>query len=117
MTLNGELRQMTEMYETCSQDIYAHRSRLEELAQHVEELVSQLRSECTAREHAEAERKRLAEIHTTATLQSETEGMKRDIERLESEDKIRVGLERDQRTLIAQESQYRDQSLRGILYS
>ena len=78
---------MTEMYETCSQDIYAHRSRQEELAQHVEELVSQLRSECTAREQAEAESKRLAETHTTATfsLQLETDRMKRDMERLESE--------------------------------
>ena len=46
---------MTEMYETCSQDIHAHRSRQEELAQHVEELVSQLQSERTAREQAENE--------------------------------------------------------------
>ena len=78
---------MTEMYETCSQDIYAHRSRQEELAQHVEELVSQLQSESAAREKAEAESKRLGETHTTAKFSSqlETDRMKRDTERLESE--------------------------------
>ena len=135
------------MYETCSQDIHAHRSRQEELAQHVEELVSQLQSERTAREQAEndldaadneheanlrqqqrilegkesalqsalsdlarkqsllsqreadleavqqalqtleAESKKLGETHTTArfSLQLETDRMKRDMERLESE--------------------------------
>ena len=138
---------MTEMYETCSQEIHAHRSRQEELAQHVEELVSQLQSERTSREQAEneldeadnehnaelrkqqriiedkesalqgvladlartqsllsqreadlqavqqglqtleAESKRLGETHTTArfSLQLETDRMKRDMERLESE--------------------------------
>ena len=138
---------MTEMYETCSQDIHAHRSRQEELARHIEELVSQVQSERTAREQAEtdldaadnehdaklrkqqriledkesalqsatadlartqtllsqreadleavqqalqtleAERKRLGETHTTArfSLQLETDRMKRDMERLESE--------------------------------
>lgn len=138
---------MTAMYETCSQDIHAHRSRQEELAQHVEELVSQLQSERTAREQAEidldaadnehdanlrkqqrilegkesalqnaltdlartqsllsqreadleavqqalqtleVESKRLGETHTTArfSLQLETDRMKRDMERLESE--------------------------------
>src|SRR5882757_9670166 len=78
---------MTEMYETCSRDIYAHRSRQEELAQHVEELVSQLQSECTTREQTEAENKRLTETHTTAmfSLQLEADRMKRDMERLESE--------------------------------
>ncbi|KAF8806084.1 hypothetical protein BYT27DRAFT_7339311 [Phlegmacium glaucopus] len=146
-TLKEELKHMTEMYETCSQDIHAHRSRQEELAQHVEELVSQLQSERSAREQAEtdldaadnehdtnlrkqqrilegkesalqsaladlartqsllsqretdleavqqalknleAERKRLGETHTTArfSLQLETDRMKRDMERLESE--------------------------------
>ena len=59
---------MTEMYETCSQDIHAHRSRQEELAQHVEELVSQLQSERTAREQAEndldaADNEHNAELH------------------------------------------------------
>jgi len=146
-TLKEELQHMTEMYEACSQDIHAHRSRQEELAQHVEELVSQLQSERTAREQAEtdldaadnehevnlrkqqrilegkesalqsaladlartqsllsqretdleavqqalqtleAESKRLGETHTTArfSLQLETDRMKRDMERLESE--------------------------------
>ena len=46
---------MTEMYETCSQDIHAHRSRQEELAQHVEELVAQLQSERTSRQQAETD--------------------------------------------------------------
>ena len=138
---------MTEMYETCSQDIHAHRSRQEELAQHVEELVSQLQSERLVREQVEndldaadnehdaklrqqqrilegkesalqsaladlarkqsllsqreadleavqqalqtleAESKKLGETHTTArfSLQLETDRMKRDMERLESE--------------------------------
>ena len=201
---------MTEMYETCSQEIHAHRSRQEELAQHVEELVSQLQSERTSREQAEneldeannehnaelrkqqrilegkesalqgvladlaktesllsqreadlqavqqalqtleAESKRLGETHSTArfSLQLETDRMKRDMERLESElararqdlsdkdaktekldvvlanlknkeeevgalkkrvNELEGKLEKNQRTLLGQESQYRDQ--------
>ena len=85
---------MTEMYETCSQDIHAHRSRQEELAQHVEELVAQLQSERTAREQVENEldaadndlNAHLRE-QTSArfSLQLETDRMKRDMERLEAE--------------------------------
>ena len=85
---------MTEMYEICSQDIHAHRSRQEELAQHVEELVSQLQSERTAREQAENDldaadndHNALLREQTTAkfSLQLETDRMKRDMERLEAE--------------------------------
>ena len=85
---------MTDMYETCSQDIHAHRSRQEELAQHVEELVAQLQSERTAREQAENELDAADNDHnahlreqTTArfSLQLETDRMKRDMERLEAE--------------------------------
>ena len=80
---------MTEMYETCSQDIYAHRSRQEELALHVEQLVSQLQSESTAREQAEAESKRLGETHTNAkfSLQLEMDRLKGDIEKLHAENR------------------------------
>ncbi|KDR79017.1 hypothetical protein GALMADRAFT_64374 [Galerina marginata CBS 339.88] len=53
--LKEELQQMTEMYETCSHEIHAHRSRQEELAQHVEDLVEEVQRERTARERAEAD--------------------------------------------------------------
>lgn len=46
---------MTEMYEACSQDIHAHRSRQEELAQHIEDLVSEVDRERSARERAESD--------------------------------------------------------------
>src|ERR1700733_13936988 len=46
---------MTDLYEQCSQDILAHRSRQEELARHVEDLVAEVRRECEARERAESE--------------------------------------------------------------
>ncbi|KIM79977.1 hypothetical protein PILCRDRAFT_541697 [Piloderma croceum F 1598] len=44
---------MTDLYEQCSQDILAHRSRQEELARHVEDLVAEVRREHEARERAE----------------------------------------------------------------
>jgi chromosome segregation ATPase len=53
--LKAELQEMTEAYETCSQDIHAHRTRQEELAQHVEQLVQELRRERQTREQAEAD--------------------------------------------------------------
>lgn len=46
---------MTELYEQCSQDILAHRSRQEELARHVEDLVAEVRREREARERAESD--------------------------------------------------------------
>ncbi|KAH9994662.1 hypothetical protein BJV77DRAFT_994017 [Russula vinacea] len=46
--LKGDLQEMTELYEACSQDILAHRARQEELAQHV-------RKERDARERAESQ--------------------------------------------------------------
>jgi len=54
-TLKSQLQQMTEMYESCSQDIHAHRSRQEELAQHVEDLVEEVQRERQARERAESD--------------------------------------------------------------
>lgn len=51
--LRAELETLTEEYETCTQDILAHRERQEQLASHVEELVSQLESERELRERAE----------------------------------------------------------------
>ena|SRR5882762_2789818 len=46
---------MTELYEQCSHDILAHRSRQEELARHVEDLVAEVRREREARERAESD--------------------------------------------------------------
>ena len=46
---------MTELYEQCSQDILAHRSRQEELARHVEDLVDEVQREREARERVESE--------------------------------------------------------------
>lgn len=43
------------MYETCSQEIHAHRERQEELAQHVEDLVEEVQRERQARERAESD--------------------------------------------------------------
>lgn len=53
--LKDELAEMTDMYEKCNNEIHAHRSRQEELAAHVEELVEKLRRESAGRERAEAE--------------------------------------------------------------
>ena len=53
--LKGDLQEMTELYEACSQDILAHRARQEELAQHVEDLVGEVRKERDARERAESQ--------------------------------------------------------------
>ncbi|KII89526.1 hypothetical protein PLICRDRAFT_160873 [Plicaturopsis crispa FD-325 SS-3] len=53
--LKSQLQEMTELYETCSQDIIAHRSRQEELARHVEDLVEEVQRERQAREGVEAD--------------------------------------------------------------
>ncbi len=53
--LKGELQEVTRLYEECSQDIHAHRARQEELAQHVEDLVGEVRKERDARERAESQ--------------------------------------------------------------
>lgn len=53
--LKGELQEVTDLYEECSQDIHAHRARQEELAQHVEDLVGEVRKERDARERAESQ--------------------------------------------------------------
>ncbi|KAI0281857.1 hypothetical protein BGY98DRAFT_1094721 [Russula aff. rugulosa BPL654] len=53
--LKGELQEVTNLYEECSQDIHAHRARQEELAQHVEDLVGEVRKERDARERAESQ--------------------------------------------------------------
>ncbi|KAK7023033.1 Cnn-1N domain-containing protein [Favolaschia claudopus] len=66
--LKIELEEMTQLYETCSADIHAHRDRQEELASHVEDLVGQLQdvraslaqvtadADAAAKEHAAAMR-------------------------------------------------------------
>ncbi|KAG7447276.1 uncharacterized protein BT62DRAFT_931123 [Guyanagaster necrorhizus] len=51
--LKEKLSQVKAQYETCSQEIHAHRARQEELAQHVEELVEEVECEREARERSE----------------------------------------------------------------
>jgi chromosome segregation ATPase len=53
--VKAQLQEMTDLYEQCSQDIIAHRSRQEELARHVEDLVAEVRREREAREQADSE--------------------------------------------------------------
>ncbi|ETW85083.1 hypothetical protein HETIRDRAFT_470129 [Heterobasidion irregulare TC 32-1] len=53
--LKDDLEEMTHLYETCNQDISAHRARQEELAHHVEDLVEEVRKEREARERAEGD--------------------------------------------------------------
>ena len=74
------------MYEACSREIHAHRSRQEELAQHVEDLVEEVRQERAARERLNA-----------------------DLDTAEKEHD--ASLRRDKRTLEAKES-----ALQGALY-
>ncbi|KAG6896548.1 hypothetical protein C0992_007544 [Termitomyces sp. T32_za158] len=54
-SVKAELRQTTEMYEACNAEIHAHRSRQEELARHIEDLVEETRRERSARERLEAD--------------------------------------------------------------
>ncbi|KAJ3836730.1 hypothetical protein F5878DRAFT_586148 [Lentinula raphanica] len=54
-SLKADLDEMTDMYETCRQEIHEHRSRQEELAAHVETLVDELEREREARERIESE--------------------------------------------------------------
>ncbi|KAJ3743052.1 hypothetical protein DFH05DRAFT_1499088 [Lentinula detonsa] len=53
--LKANLDEMTDMYETCRQEVHAHHSRQEELAIHVETLVDELEHEREARERVESE--------------------------------------------------------------
>jgi len=53
--LKAQLQEITELYETCSQEIHAHRSRQEELAGHVEDLVEEVERERQARERVEGD--------------------------------------------------------------
>jgi len=46
---------VTKLYETCSEDILAHRARQEELARHIEDLVGEVEKERDARERAESQ--------------------------------------------------------------
>ncbi|KAG6844391.1 hypothetical protein H0H87_007203 [Tephrocybe sp. NHM501043] len=54
-SIKDELQETTEMYEACNADIHAHRSRQEELARHVEDLVEEAQRERSARERLEAD--------------------------------------------------------------
>jgi chromosome segregation ATPase len=53
-SLKVQLQEMTELYESCSDEIHTHRSRQEELARHVEDLVEEVQKERHAREEAES---------------------------------------------------------------
>lgn len=55
VSLKAQLQETLEMYEQCTQDIHAHRARQEELARHVEDLVSECRRERDAREKVESD--------------------------------------------------------------
>ncbi|KAJ7583262.1 hypothetical protein C8J56DRAFT_953479 [Mycena floridula] len=54
-SLKAQLEEMTDMYETCTQEIHAHRERQEQLAQHVEDLCEEVQREREARERIEAD--------------------------------------------------------------
>ncbi|KAG6901196.1 hypothetical protein C0995_015479 [Termitomyces sp. Mi166 len=54
-SVKAELQETTEMYEACNAEIHAHRSRQEELARHVEDLVEETRRERSMRERLEAD--------------------------------------------------------------
>ncbi|KAG6866142.1 hypothetical protein C0991_008095 [Blastosporella zonata] len=54
-SLKVDLQETTEMYEACNTEIHAHRSRQEELARHVEDLVEEAQRERSARERLEAD--------------------------------------------------------------
>ena len=70
------------MYETCSQEIHAHRQRQEELAQHVEHLVEEVQRERSSRERVEADLEAAAKEHDAAirrekrTLESKESALK-----------------------------------------
>ncbi|THH20231.1 hypothetical protein EW146_g1105 [Bondarzewia mesenterica] len=89
--LKDELDKMTQMYETCSQDIGAHRAQQEELACHVRDLVeesllSQRDTDLAAFQSAlQSESKKLGESHTAArfSLQLEVDRLKHDLERVD----------------------------------
>lgn len=53
------------MYETCNAEIHAHRSRQEELARHVEDLVEEVQREREGRERAEADLEAADKEHDT----------------------------------------------------
>jgi chromosome segregation ATPase len=62
-SVKAQLQEMTDLYDQCSQDILAHRSRQEELARHVEDLVAEVRKEREARERAELDLNRADKEH------------------------------------------------------
>ncbi|KAJ6567603.1 hypothetical protein DFH09DRAFT_1261407 [Mycena vulgaris] len=65
-SLKAELDEMTQLYETCSSEIHAHRARQEELASHVEDLVAQLHSERASAAQAAADAAAQAKEHAGA---------------------------------------------------
>lgn len=78
-TIKSQLQETTELYETCSNEIHAHRSRQEELARHVEDLVAEAQREQQLRERAESEleaadREHEAEQRSQRRLLSDKEG-------------------------------------------
>ncbi|KAF8066862.1 hypothetical protein FPV67DRAFT_1417467 [Lyophyllum atratum] len=55
VSLKAQLQEKAELYEACSAEIHAHRTRQEELARHVDDLVEELQRERQARERAESD--------------------------------------------------------------
>ena len=77
--LKSQLQESTELYEACSNEIHAHRSRQEELARHIEDLVGEAQRERQTREHAEsdleaADREHDAELRNQRRLLNDKDG-------------------------------------------
>ena len=77
--LKSQLQESTELYEACSNEIHAHRSRQEELARHIEDLVGEAQRERQIREHAEsdleaADREHDAELRNQRRLLNDKDG-------------------------------------------
>ncbi|KAG6877189.1 hypothetical protein C0993_009506 [Termitomyces sp. T159_Od127] len=65
-SVKAELQEMTKMYEACNAEIHAHRSRQEELARHVEDLLEETRRERSIRERLEADLETAEKEHEDA---------------------------------------------------
>jgi hypothetical protein len=61
--LKEELHEISDMYESCKQEIHAHRSRQEELAGHVEDLVEEVQRERQAHQRAESDLNEIRKVH------------------------------------------------------
>ena len=77
--LKSQLQETAALYEACSSEIHAHRSRQEELARHIEDLVAEAQRERQAREQVEsdleaADRENDAELRSQRRLLDDKDG-------------------------------------------